>query len=228
MNSKLNGPVLIFINEMQPLYRFIISLVAATVTFLLRPETEDVLPGLMFAWIAFSGVYLTISWVILIWRPVHDIRKHATKDDGSKIFVFIMVLLSSFAGMFMVLLLMISPSAESQNKLIFSIIAISGMLLSWIMVHSIFTFHYAHIFYDNISKDNKNAAKGLIFPENDKPDYIDFAYFSFVIGCAFQVSDVAITSRKIRRLVFIHSLLAFGLNTFVVALTINLIAGLSK
>ncbi|HYM93050.1 MAG TPA: DUF1345 domain-containing protein [Chitinophagaceae bacterium] len=65
------------------------------------------------------------------------------------------------------------------------------------------------------------------FPKKgqEKPDYLDFVYFSFVIGMTFQVSDVAITSRIIRRVALLHGLLAFCINTFVVALTINLIAG---
>ena len=68
------------------------------------------------------------------------------------------------------------------------------------------------------------------FTEDEReidPDYLDFAYYSFVIGMTFQVSDVQITSRKFRKLALLHGLIAFGLNTFVVALTINLVAGLS-
>jgi uncharacterized membrane protein len=84
--------------------------------------------------------------------------------------------------------------------------------------------------YYNDDKNNPDKdAYGLEFPNKDpKPNYIDFAYFSFVIGCTFQVSDVEISSPKIRRVVLFHGLLSFALNTFVVALTINLIAGLSK
>lgn len=68
----------------------------------------------------------------------------------------------------------------------------------------------------------------MIFPSENIPDYLDFAYFSFVIGMTFQVSDIQITDKKIRRLVLLHGLISFILNTFVVALTVNFIAGLSK
>ncbi|UAY52868.1 DUF1345 domain-containing protein [Ferruginibacter albus] len=64
------------------------------------------------------------------------------------------------------------------------------------------------------------------FPNEPKPDYLNFAYFSFVIGMTFQVSDVQVSDRHIRRTVLAHGILSFALNTFVVALTINLIAGL--
>jgi uncharacterized membrane protein len=228
MEQQKDTGLLYFINNMLPIHRLIVSLVIAIITFFLFAKGTDQLMRFMFCWIVFSAAYLIISWIILINRKVKDIRVHANLDDGSKSFVFIMILLSSFSGMLMVLLLMISSASEAQDKWIFLIIAISGMLLSWIMVHTIFTFHYAHLYYDDINKDNKKVAEGLNFPETKEPDYIDFAYFSFVIGCTFQVSDVVITSPKMRRIVLLHGLLAFGLNTFVVALTINLVAGLGK
>ena len=107
-------------------------------------------------------------------------------------------------------------------------VAVSNMLLSWVLVHTTFCFHYAHLYYDDSKDSTEIHAGGLDFPEEKKPDYIDFVYFSFIIGMTFQVSDVAITSRTIRRLALLHGLISFGLNTFVVALTINLIAGLRR
>jgi uncharacterized membrane protein len=67
---------------------------------------------------------------------------------------------------------------------------------------------------------------GLEFPGEDPPDFFDFAYFSFVVGMTFQVSDVQVTSRQMRRLVLMHGLLSFAFNTVVVALSINLAATL--
>lgn len=136
------------------------------------------------------------------------------------------IIISAFASMFTVLLLMLSMGKSPGQEIVSVILSITGMILSWAMVHTIFTFHYAHIYYDEGMDFPK--LKALAFPGEEAPDYIDFAYFSFVIGTTFQVSDVEINSRKIRRTVLAHGLLSFALNTFVVALTINLIAGLSK
>jgi uncharacterized membrane protein len=69
-------------------------------------------------------------------------------------------------------------------------------------------------------------AGGLIFPGDRPPDYFDFAYFSFVIGMTCQVSDVQITSRRMRRLTLVHSVLSFGFNTIILALLINTVSGL--
>jgi uncharacterized membrane protein len=106
------------------------------------------------------------------------------------------------------------------------VIAVMGMIVSWALVHTIFTFHYANMYY--FKQRNDKSDDPLAFPGNAKPNYLDFAYFSFVIGMTFQVSDVEIASQRIRRMVLFHGLLSFTLNTFVVALTINLIAGLKN
>ncbi len=97
--------------------------------------------------------------------------------------------------------------------------AIGTVLLSWGFVHSIFALHYAHEFYGK-----KPAAGGLDFPGDKEPDYLDFVYFSFVIGMTFQVSDVAITSRSIRRTVTAHAIVAFLFNVALLAIMINIAA----
>ena len=102
------------------------------------------------------------------------------------------------------------------------------MILAWTTLHTQYLFHYAHEYYDKDKNGKKNQAEGLSFPDDESPDYLDFAYYSFCIGCTFQVSDVETTSKKLRKLTMVHSLISFFMNTFVVALTINLVAGLSK
>ncbi|MEO8711213.1 MAG: DUF1345 domain-containing protein [Parafilimonas sp.] len=215
--------------KMHPLQRIALSVCITAIVYLIIPAN---IPGLiagMLLWDVFSICYLLLSWIVLAKRSVADIRRNAKKDDGSAVFVFVLIIISSLASMITVLLLMLSQREASSGDSLYLPVVIAGILFSWTMVHSIYTFHYAHMYYD----DNKNTpdkdAYGLEFPEKDaKPNYLDFAYFSFVIGCTFQVSDVEISSPKIRRVVLFHGLLSFALNTFVVALTINLIAGLSK
>lgn len=66
---------------------------------------------------------------------------------------------------------------------------------------------------------------GLNFPDEPRPDFLDFAYFSFVPGMTFQVSDVGISSKILRQPALLHGLISFAFNTIIVALTINIIAG---
>jgi len=217
-----------FLIQMHPLTRLSISLGLAILPFFFLNYGEtSLLLRCMVSWSIFSFTFLVLSWIVLIQRTVPQIRKKATEDDGSTAFVFFMVLVSSFAGMFAVLLIIISKDSSIRDSMLFLPACISGMILSWLMVHTIYVFHYAHEYYDGEDKKGNKFIGGLIFPEENEPDYLDFAYYSFGLGCTFQVSDIDITSRKIRRISMIHGLLSFALNTFVVALTINLIAGLN-
>src|SRR5207253_10318387 len=85
--------------------------------------------------------------------------------------------------------------------------------------HTIFALHYAHEFYD------ETAGRGMSFPGGDpNPDYWDFVYFSFVIGMTSQVSDVAITSKVIRRTATVHGIVSFLFNAALLALTVNIAA----
>jgi uncharacterized membrane protein len=99
------------------------------------------------------------------------------------------------------------------------------LLLSWLVTHVTFAFRYAHEFY---AKDlgGPDVDRGLDFPEEKAPDYLDFLYFSLVLGMTFQVSDVQITSRRLRRVATLHGLLSFLFNTVIVAFTVNIAAGL--
>ena len=177
--------------RMHPLHRFGIAVGLSVVSYCFIHEDMQPLMSTILTWDVFSLSYLILSWIVIIKRPVPEIRKLAKKDDGSAIFVFLLILISSFASMFTVLLLMLSQNNTSTKHILYLPIAVGGMMLSWLMVHSIYTFHYAHMYYD----DNESGADaaGLEFPGDAQPNYIDFAYFAFVIGCTFQVSDVEIS-----------------------------------
>jgi uncharacterized membrane protein len=89
-----------------------------------------------------------------------------------------------------------------------------------------FALHYAHSFYGDADGPADAEARGLAFPGRAEPDYWDFLYFSFTIGMTFQVSDVQIEGHRLRRTALVHGVLAFFFNVVVLALTINIIAGL--
>ncbi len=84
-----------------------------------------------------------------------------------------------------------------------------------------YTLRYAHLYYH----DDHEGIGGLEFPGGGRPSYVDFAYLSFTIGMCFQVSDVVVSSRQIRRTVLGHALLSFVYNTAILATAINLAVG---
>ena len=99
-------------------------------------------------------------------------------------------------------------------------LAAGSLLLSWLFLNTIFALHYAHEYYGDFGQ--KNA--GLDFPGTDKPDYWDFVYFAFCIGMTFQVSDVEISERRIRRVATAQALIAFFFNVIIIALSVNVVA----
>jgi uncharacterized membrane protein len=99
------------------------------------------------------------------------------------------------------------------------------LLLSWLVTHVTFALRYAHEFYAH-DDGGPEVDGGLDFPDEKEPDYLDFLYFALVLGMTFQVSDVQITSRKLRRVATLHGLLSFLFNTVIVAFTVNIAAGM--
>jgi uncharacterized membrane protein len=98
-----------------------------------------------------------------------------------------------------------------------------ALLLSWLFMNTLFALHYAHQFYGDDARLQRRG--GLEFPGCDDPDYWDFVYFAIVVGMTFQVSDVQVTSRSIRRTVLVHGLVAFVFNMVIIALSVNVVAG---
>jgi uncharacterized membrane protein len=123
---------------------------------------------------------------------------------------------------------------KAQRGLHVALVAYT-LFASWLMTHTTFALRYAHEFYSvtpglakvgHASADGGAFDGGLEFPGEKRPDYLDFFYFALVLGMTFQVSDVQITARKFRRLATVHGLLGFLFNTVILALTVNIAAGL--
>ncbi len=208
------------VQNLVPLQRLMLGLIIAAIVYYFSRHLPVYLTALI-TWNSFALSYLLVNWFLILSLPLTHLKRKAATEDGTTGFVFAMVLLFSAAGL-LIVLLMLKADITSINKMVLTLLAIMGSMLSWALVHTFFTFHYAHLYYSPKSK------KELDFPGDEEPDYLDFAYFSFVIGCTFQVSDVEITGKKFRRLVLLHGLLAFLLNTFVIALCISIISNLIK
>lgn len=107
------------------------------------------------------------------------------------------------------------------------ILAAVTLVLAWLFANTLFALHYAHVWYLPATKDGQ---QGLAFPGGDpatgdaSPDFWDFTYFAFVLGMTFQVSDVVITAKRMRRLALVHAMLAFVFNIAVIALSVSLVA----
>ena len=209
--------------------RLMIGLSVALIIFLLSQRTPPAIQFIV-VWSSFCFTILLMLWAIILTTTAAEVRVIAGKQDSSaaiiSIFVLFFFLVSLFAVVFLMRTLPNPKEAGYPYHVGFSILSV---ILSWVMIHTIFAIRYTHLYYNILFEERmsqKEHKGGLIFPSDDPPDYFDFAYFSFVIGMTWQVSDVQITSKRIRRIVLIHALLSFVYNTVILALTINIISNL--
>lgn len=213
-------------DKINSVYRLLICIVIAVVVFfIVELKHIDVLTHYMLAWDVFSICMITMSWITFFITTPKQIRWQAREQDPSKTIIFFFVLASTLASFLAVLILIVTKEEGNHGASYRIPIAFAGMLFSWFLIHTLFTLRYAHIFYGDHKTKPKTHAGGLDFPGNELPGYLDFAYFSFVLGMTFQVSDVEITSKKLRHLALLHGLISFGFGTTMIALTINIIAG---
>ena len=204
------------------------TVLAAIAFFLIKDKSAPV--QFMTVWICFSLINLFFYVLTTFSAHPEEISHIAKNQDTSLTLIFLVIVVASFISLFaIVLLLRILPNAGEPNYYYHVGLSIASVTCSWFLIHTIFAFRYAHLFYTCESEENSIKKKhrgGLLFPNDKTPDYLDFAYFSFVIGMTFQVSDVQVSSSTIRRLALLHSLLSFLFNTVILALSINIIAGL--
>jgi len=100
--------------------------------------------------------------------------------------------------------------------------SLMAVVCAWLLTNASFTLRYAHLYF----RDDGSGEGGLEFPGGEVPDAMDFAYFAFTVGMCFQVSDVVITSKVIRRTALMQSLLSFAYNTIILGMALNLFFGM--
>lgn len=151
---------------------------------------------------------------------------NAERQDEGEWTVFSVTILGTAASFAAVTVILhdVKDMVPLQRQLYVGLVT-ATLLLSWFVTHTVFALRYAHEYYER-TPDAVTVDGGLQFPGGSSPDYWDFVYFSFVLGMTFQVSDVQVTSRKLRRLATVHGVLAFLFNTVIVALTVNIAASL--
>jgi len=213
--------------RIRAIYKLLICLSIATVSYiLLLPVRMEAFTRTMIGWDIFSLCEIVVSLAIFSAVCPKQLRVLASREDASRPVVFTIVIGAILGSLGGVLLLLKNQTAWLLSEGLETAIYIAGVTFSWILLHILFTSRYAHLYYGDHATKKGEMAKGLDIPGNEAPDYMDFAYFAFVIGMTFQVSDITISSRQIRRVVLMHGLLSFLFNTVIVALTINVVVNL--
>ena len=179
---------------------------------------------LLLAWDLGVALYLVLTFTLFSRCNVERIRKRASEQDEGALAILLLTVAATLASLVAIVFEIGGmKQAIGGHGAMQALLAGVTILLSWAFVHTIFSIHYAHEYYGE-HRDGKLG--GLTFPGDQEPDYWDFLYFSLVIGMTSQVSDVAITSNAIRRVVSMHGVLAFFFNVTVLALTVNMMSNL--
>lgn len=191
-------------------------------------------PRIIAAWDIGSAAYLLLIAILFATSPPTTMQGNARAQEDGEWTLFFLVLAgatASFAAILGEFGSMKDASAALKSEKV--LLVACTLVLSWLLTQAIFALRYAHEFYSKTPSGEAGADGpageidgGLEFPSENRPDYWDFLYFSIVLGMTFQVSDVQITARKLRRLATLHGLLGFLFNTVIIALTVNLASGL--
>ncbi|MDP1790008.1 MULTISPECIES: DUF1345 domain-containing protein [unclassified Methylibium] len=195
--------------------------VAAACRVVGSPWVESLLVG----WCSFALLSLLLSGLTLGLHGDIPRPDEVARNDQSSTAMLMVVLLGCAASVTAIgALLLTSRDLPPGERWPHGLLAVVAIVLSWLLIHVRFAFHYAHR-----DLETRPASKGrtaLDFPSTPKPDYLDYLYFSFVVGMTSQVSDVTVHTRTMRRLVLWHSLLSFGFNLLILALAVNTLAAL--
>ena len=203
--------------------RLFIALIVGILIALLLPEKFSRLTRLILAWDGLALFYIVTTGRLMIQSNVQSCRNRSSfYDEGDWIILFATLAGTIISFGAIIAELGASKSAGQPFVLIFALTA-GTVALSWAFTHMIFALHYANLFYHT---DAKGEHGGLLFPGNREPDYRDFLYYSFVIACAAQTADVSTVSPEMRRVTVIHCVTAFAFNSAILALMINISAGL--
>lgn len=190
------------------------------VAWLLPPGLHG-LGRVVAAWDAYAWSLLLLLWAAVVTADSGRVRDVATAEDPGRVTLFGVVLVGIMASLLAVLVLLSTlPGLDRPTFLLQVGLAVGAVAGAWLLLHTLFTLRYAHLYYD---PDVDGGEGGLEFAgaATYEPDYLDFAYFAFTIGTTAATSDVNVASRSQRRLTLLHALLSFVFNTALVAMSIG-------
>lgn len=173
-------------------------------------------------WIVVAAIYVAWTWALIARMDVEQTRDHACRrheEDATRRWSSMIVVLASVASLAGVGYLLIAANSKSGG-IFAAVVGVLSVAASWFAVHTVFTLRYARLYY-------LDKAAGIDFHQHGDPTYADFAYVAFTIGMTYQVSDTELNAREIRSTALAQAMLSYLLGAIILAVTINLIAGLA-
>lgn len=173
------------------------------------------------SWDVAAAIVVVTALGSVLGKDASETARIALREDSSRAAADLMLLGASAASLLAVVLTLLKASSEGgAAKALLTGIGVLSVVLSWCVVHTIFTLRYARLYYTE-------PKGGIDFHDGREPRYADFAYVAFTVGMTYQVSDTDIVARPIRATVLRQALLSYLFGTAIIAMTINAIAGLA-
>lgn len=203
--------------------RFYIAVAAALIGFLVaRSFDRQIAP--VIAGDIFFATYFTAMLILAFRSDIRRLRRRArAEDEGMAIIMLLTVgaIAFSFVSIFAML------AGKGSPPIFHLMMALLSIPLGWMALNTMFAFHYARLYYQPAGEGSLEDAGGLDFPGDQPPGIWDFCYFAFVMGATFQTSDVAIKTTGFRVVALFHSIASFVFNTVLLALAVNIGAGIA-
>lgn len=202
--------------------RLLLSTLAGAILLAVLPDHLSLATRLILAWDLTALLYVVSTMRMIARSTVVDCHDHAALyDEGD--WIILVLVIGAVAASFVCIAVEL-PALRAPGHPMLRGVVVTGLTvaLSWTFTHTVFTLHYANVYY----RPDDDGPGGLAFPGERPPDYRDFLYYAFVIGCASQTGDIATVSREMRHLTMVHGIVSFAFNTAILALTINVGASL--
>ncbi len=183
--------------------------------------------ALLIGWNAAAATYLAgLGWLFLT-NDAPLVRARAQQQDENRAVLMTLILAAAAASLGAMMLTLHDAKAAGKAGLPPWLLAlsVSTLVLSWLVVQSLFTLHYAHRYFADRDRDGTDDG-GIGFPGQKPTSYRDFLYVAVCVGATCQVSDFSVTTSRFRELVTVHALIAFAFNTLVLALGVNIVGNL--
>lgn len=200
----------------------IVAIAGFGVFFALTPDVSLII-RLAISWALAGCLYLTLTFIMMFFSTQENILALSKKEDDGAAIILLFIILAAAASLITIVIILSGIKALPIHLAIRHVLLVLGTYaVSWFFIHTAFALHYAHVYYQEYEKTNEPP---LLFASKLKPSYVDFLYFSMVIGMTCQTADVNIASSRMRFLVMLQGITAFIFNASLLALAINLIAG---
>ena len=211
--------------ELRSHRRLLLSLLAGAAAAWAWPGSPGLLVRTLVGWDAFVWIYLVWAGLTIARADQGHLKQVAVAQAESAYAVLGFVIVGAVASFGAVFVELTAAKSGGGHAVLLPnvLFAVATVVGSWLLVPTLFTLSYASLFY------GRDPRGGFLFPGEAagfQPDYTEFLYFSFTIAVASQTSDIAVSTREMRRLVLLQSMLAFGFNTTILAFAINVGASL--